>query len=188
MIHVDPITHLPSSDATNGYDLLTDVCQAILDEPKRLDMSNWIAVGKFAEFAEKRENMRPSCGTLACIAGWTVLLRRNDRALESFRDSEIADTAINLLLGPESTLRYASEQDEDCYRPTDESEEEWRAFRTIVQRLNNLFTATSPHVITNAQGIDFVPERGTQAYAEDFVARVRAFQEQYAEVLRARTL
>lgn len=47
--------------------LLRRVKKAILDEPKRLDMGDWI-------YTYEGGLSAPKCGTVACIAGWATLL------------------------------------------------------------------------------------------------------------------
>lgn len=44
--------------------LLRRVKKHILEEPRRLDMSDWVETSKVSP-----------CGTTACIAGWTLLLK-----------------------------------------------------------------------------------------------------------------
>jgi len=70
-------------------ELLLRVKAHILEEPRRLNMSNWIQdarvgslvhdayesnrVGQFAKHA-LTENEAPPCGTVACLAGWACVL------------------------------------------------------------------------------------------------------------------
>ena len=65
---------LPVSKATNAYELLEEVCQAITEEPLRYNQQTWIDqnIGLRREFEEEV----PACGTMACIAGWVCTLRR----------------------------------------------------------------------------------------------------------------
>lgn len=51
--------------------LLRRVKDAILEEPKRLEMETWVAVGHIGKGA-------PPCGTVACVAGWVAILARSD--------------------------------------------------------------------------------------------------------------
>lgn len=57
---------------------LRTVAKHILEEPLRLYMDNWVLdVKKSSYFAEEVEDFNgalPPCGTVACIAGWTVML------------------------------------------------------------------------------------------------------------------
>jgi len=74
------IKQVPRSDATNVYDLLQDVKQAILEEPRRVDM-NFVAYvdDRTRQWTNPRTGRKevmpaPSCGTVGCFAGWTMLL------------------------------------------------------------------------------------------------------------------
>lgn len=62
---------LPRSNATNGWDLCEDVCQAILEEPKRVDMNDTLW------FVDPRNANAPACGTVGCFAGWVNVLAGN---------------------------------------------------------------------------------------------------------------
>ena len=65
-----------------NVELLTRVRDQILSEPTSLDMSVFIAGGVRAE--RQHGWPPPRCGTMACIAGWAVILKRGvDRAFES---------------------------------------------------------------------------------------------------------
>jgi hypothetical protein len=61
---------IPRSQATTAYDLLSDVVAVVLAEPKRLRMAVplWLDVRKLLDDA-------PACGTVGCVAGWTVMLK-----------------------------------------------------------------------------------------------------------------
>lgn len=56
-------------------ELLLKVKAAILEEPKRLDMSDWA----MSEFDMKLlpEDIQPPCNTVACIAGWAISIHNN---------------------------------------------------------------------------------------------------------------
>jgi hypothetical protein len=56
-----------------NVELLTRVRDHILAEPKRISMSG------FGHTARKPEPGGPACGTVACIAGWAVMLHHEDR-------------------------------------------------------------------------------------------------------------
>lgn len=85
---------IPYSTATNAYDLLSDVVAAILEEPKRFDMRDWY-LGPSHTWKYRRAQ-RPACGTIACIAGWTVAL-----AQPTDPDSNGPTRALLTLLGEE---------------------------------------------------------------------------------------
>lgn len=60
------------SDATNAYDLLTDVIEYMLEEPKRVYMGDWIMRGDEIKRILGKEG--PECGTVGCIAGNAAIL------------------------------------------------------------------------------------------------------------------
>lgn len=74
---------LPVTKAKTAYQLLSEIIELILDEPKRYDQ------GKALEFREsphphrchayhapRHDSIFPSCGTIGCVAGWVVVLAR----------------------------------------------------------------------------------------------------------------
>jgi hypothetical protein len=87
---------LPRSKAKNAYDLLSDVCDVVLAEPKRLQMVTWL---EFAASARKwlEPDEIPVCGTVACVAGWAVILKRGRRRVEECPDCDIPTVAGELL-------------------------------------------------------------------------------------------
>ncbi len=62
-----------------NIDLLMSIKEKILEEPKRLNMSVWYCkrdtVLSLWDVYGKAE---PPCGTVACIAGWALLLKGED--------------------------------------------------------------------------------------------------------------
>ncbi len=68
-----PAAAVPRSDATTAYDLVSDVIACITQDPRRLDLTVWI--GRRPEPPTALEAAAwPACGTVACVAGWIVLL------------------------------------------------------------------------------------------------------------------
>ncbi len=63
---------IPLSRAKTAWGLLQDVKRRMLEEPKRVEMDNWV---------EKRhpEDGGPACGTVGCFAGWVCLLKGKPR-------------------------------------------------------------------------------------------------------------
>ena len=61
------------SNATNAYDLMTDIAAYILEEPKRIWMGFWMVQGNEA-IRDALDKTGPACGTVGCIAGNTCLL------------------------------------------------------------------------------------------------------------------
>lgn len=55
--------------ATTAYELLTDVCAVITEEPKRYYQGVW-----GTRKPERRGLTPPACGTVCCVAGWVQTL------------------------------------------------------------------------------------------------------------------
>src|SRR5687768_12958898 len=70
---------MPVSKAKTAYGLLGEVRQIILDEPKRYDQSCWLMndddIFRF-KYGDAVEENIPACGTVGCVAGWVVALKR----------------------------------------------------------------------------------------------------------------
>ncbi len=66
--------------------LLQQIKQAILEEPLRLRMEDWVS-------GPSLTNKRPACDTVGCIFGWAVALDRLNHGLVSLKNGE------NLLAG-----------------------------------------------------------------------------------------
>jgi hypothetical protein len=69
--------HHTQADANGGeskinVELLEKVKAHILEEPRRFNMS--LFVFNQGEIEDLPKNERPPCGTMACIAGWAVML------------------------------------------------------------------------------------------------------------------
>ena len=71
------------SDAKTAYDLLSDVCKTIKNEPKIYDQDTFMS----------RDNISP-CGTVACRAGWIVALHDGSARLNLIN---IEDRATHIL-------------------------------------------------------------------------------------------
>lgn len=74
--------------------LLRKVQAAILEEPKRLDMGSWA-------YRTDHVDNGPKCGTVACIAGWAIILNKTDKparfSLFVHDSSDTCDIAMGLL-------------------------------------------------------------------------------------------
>lgn len=64
---------LPRSKATNAYDLLDEIKQLILEEPRNYDQTLWM------RYFRNDSRQAPPCGTVACVAGWTCALKGFNR-------------------------------------------------------------------------------------------------------------
>jgi len=71
---------VPWSNADNMYDLMLDVARAIREEPRRYDQATWIERSQYSILGTLQSRGikgGPACGTMACRAGWMVLLSGN---------------------------------------------------------------------------------------------------------------
>lgn len=164
------------STATNAYDLLNDVCTAILAEPARIDMGAWFRKvfrktfkplsGRIAEGRRTYVNA-PRCGTVGCIAGWMRTL-----TVEGFDPGEMMLTEVSF---PAKNMLCGSVN------------ERMRA------HIEALFHGTKfAHHGDASNGLTPYPfpnhRVGTKAYARDVVANIRDFQYRFSTELRARDI
>jgi len=63
---------MPVSRATTAYELLAEIRQIILDEPKRYDQRVFLMT-PFGP-SDTRADW-PACGTIGCVAGWVKTLK-----------------------------------------------------------------------------------------------------------------
>jgi hypothetical protein len=66
------------SKAKNGYDLCLDVIDAMLAEPKRVDM------GSFCRLDRSIMGPAPMCGTVGCFAGWVNIMAFGRRVADQY--------------------------------------------------------------------------------------------------------
>lgn len=62
-----PMTNRRSS-AKTAYDLMSDIREYMIEEPKRVWMGDWLITGK-GEIQRQFGMKGPVCGTVGCIAG-----------------------------------------------------------------------------------------------------------------------
>lgn len=103
------------SDAENAYDLMSDIREYVLEEPKRVWMGDWLIKGhdKIKLYFDVKG---PACGTVGCIAGnasvlaeipWTNadhVLSGGNEALRRALVSMFYDTDVDARYG---TKKYA---------------------------------------------------------------------------------
>lgn len=97
-----------------NVDLLEEVKHHILEEPKRLNM-RWFGVR--VEFNDVVALDRfPACGTVACIAGWAIILSKPGLAkdgasfVEAMRSAEESGAVLlGITLGKAQRLFYTVE-------------------------------------------------------------------------------
>lgn len=105
------IKSIPRSNAQTVYDLLQDVKQAILEEPKRVHMGFFCIFGDHLQ--SRLQQKGPSCGTVGCFAGWVNLLAGRSRTQidtmsGASQAQQILGTDLNYEL-PRDAHRYAYE-------------------------------------------------------------------------------
>jgi hypothetical protein len=71
--------YLPTSTATNAYDLLSDIAKLALEEPKRIYMSvvltqKDVNIPTAPCIDPSIVQFYPACETVGCIAGWVNIL------------------------------------------------------------------------------------------------------------------
>lgn len=96
---------IPRSQAHNSYELLQEVKAAVLAEPRRVIMEEWLCKTPVmihnTETGKDEETRLPACGTVGCIAGWMTLLKasRFERTDENYNDLRIhaSDRALDFL-------------------------------------------------------------------------------------------
>ena len=92
------------SNARNAYDLMSDIAEYILEEPKRIWMRDWMVKGH-QNIEEKFDTDGPACGTVGCIAGNAVMLAG------SGTDGGVCAQALRILGGRDATLIFKLEYD-----------------------------------------------------------------------------
>lgn len=78
--------------------LLRQIMATILEEPRRLDMGQWLRRRSHCRderdfFRWQRLSAIPKCGTVGCIAGWAINLTMPERVPEEFGPEWAANTA-----------------------------------------------------------------------------------------------
>lgn len=71
-----PSDFMPKSKATNAHELLDEIRNLILEEPRRYNQEDWLK--KKLDAHDTSYNF-PACNTIGCVAGWTVALKRSER-------------------------------------------------------------------------------------------------------------
>lgn len=58
------------SRSKTAYGLLSEIRRLILAEPRRYNQYDWLKTNE-------RGPLAPACGTVGCVGGWTVFLKRD---------------------------------------------------------------------------------------------------------------
>ncbi len=85
---------VPRTRSKNPVTILRAVARAILDEPKRYDQGDYLSLRSDYQKAAINPNEWPSCGTRACVAGWTVVVCGQLKATGTVHDK--ARALLNL--------------------------------------------------------------------------------------------
>lgn len=103
------------SNAENAYDLMSDISAYILEEPKRIDMTDWVETD-MEWIREQYETEGPVCGTVGCIAGNAVVLLGQPKRWVSAGmilgggNSDLRGSLENLFMGTEVNADYGTEK------------------------------------------------------------------------------
>jgi hypothetical protein len=156
------------------------VIESIRTDPARLDMDHWLPYydheSSFVEHAPD-EDRTADCGTVGCLAGWCVVLRRHTLVGRSFA-GWIDIESIALYMFPDGVRRALGELFMKTTRysdgpVTDRDEYDRR----------RLHDEDQPEESPLPPGVTIL-KKGTQAYVDDVVAELRAFQATHEADLR----
>lgn len=173
---------LPKSKATNAYELLEELIQAVLEEPLRYDQSDWLSQGVYRMSIHRTRGRNvPACGTVACFAGWVVTLVQGYDAYAKIGYNSIAGQAAHIL----------GFDWEDCYRSQryGESNENYAAweehFDHNIRPIRKLFDNDLDNYV---EGEYVMPEAGSLAYAQLGIKKLREFMATHEARLKAKAL
>lgn len=96
----------------DAYEFLSELVKVIHEEPKRLNMGNWLKT-RFNEMEPK-----PVCGTVACIGGWTVaMLRPKGITTAAFVIEGVNSRAGSYAVTASQVLGMTTRQTEHLFHP-----------------------------------------------------------------------
>lgn len=174
---------MPWSDAKNAFDLVMDTVQAILDEPRRYNQELWRSRDK--RDIDSRLNPKiyrdekceelvpvypeelepPTCGTVACRAGWLVTLAGRVSV------NETGDSVFDY--GARDLLGYPKDW---CLKATSLEESEF------ARDVNSLFNGTA---LDRETGSSDLPRVGSPEYARLGADGLIRFAEKWKDRLLA---
>jgi hypothetical protein len=149
---------IPHSSATTSWGLLEDVIKAIEEEPRRFNWVAWIIDADMNPAKVDKDAGAPACGTLACVAGWTILLTQS--------------RPNNYFAGSYSPSRAASS---------------WFP-RETHDNLLNLFLAIGDYVDETGNSIDRRGDETPAQYAARGITAIRLFMAKHEAVLKAHNI
>lgn len=102
----DTLDTIPTSTAKTAWGFLRDVQKAILNEPRRANMSCYVR-----QTSECEGETAPACGTVGCFAGWISLLAGTNPSNDYVRHNAeiIAENLLGRDLNYELRRRVPSE-------------------------------------------------------------------------------
>jgi hypothetical protein len=92
-----PVPRIAAKTITVGK-LLKKIRKLILEEPKRLDMRDWVKALSGNKDVWTKPSALPACGTVACMAGWGAVLLRPTN-VERHELSRSAESVLTKLIG-----------------------------------------------------------------------------------------
>ena len=112
---------IPKSKAKNAYDLLAEIRDLILEEPRRYNQRRWRM-----PLREIEATRQPDCGTVCCVAGWVESLKFKKRSpLDGdwgFSDAPVFRRGVRVLgltegQGRELFDAHAADDPDRLYQP-----------------------------------------------------------------------
>lgn len=137
---------LPLSNAKTAYSLLQDVKKAILEEPKRVNMTTY--------YKETTRRNAPACGTVGCFAGWVCILAgiRKENSYDLSVDDDGAREVLGDNLDYDTANGYNvfnSGDGDDCKNTKPGTVEHARA---VVNRINRFMQVNKAKLIKRKLG------------------------------------
>jgi hypothetical protein len=89
-----------TSKAKNAYELLDEVIDLIVDDPRRFNQRDWRMV-EGADYYWSNTIDWPDCGTICCVAGWVDMLKSPTptQSVDSFTTTRGVGRSARLILG-----------------------------------------------------------------------------------------
>ncbi len=125
-----------------NVELLDQIKQAILEEPRRIRMYDWVT-----RISDVPEDKRPPCGTVACIAGWAVALSTGLRGDALYDYDGISSAAADLLDCDPDILFHVSEWPKSWRERLDKVSSGTPAYAAVVAEFIDEFIRTNGDVV-----------------------------------------
>lgn len=186
-------TFLPVSKATDAFELLEEVIEIILAEPRRYNQGVWVAGMNELMHRREMELEVPNCGTMGCIAGWIDLIK-GVRPRWRAEAIEVGDRAARILgfkmrMGWQYGDAVALHEETGEWLDTEEKRRWDEEFNREVRPINELFDDTMYRWATDEErekNLHTVP--GTPEYAAIGVRKIRMFMYEHEARLKAKAV